>query len=1334
MNETSSSARIAATSQPAGRYAAFKTWILAILLPVFFMATGGVYWLTTTTAGLQWLLTTVSRASDDALVFTDVTGSLPSLRIGRVIYQDEEYVVKIEKLAIDWRPRDLLNRTLLIEAFTMDTVEFSSAPSDAPLSLPDTLQLPINVVINQLGIRSLRTFTLGIDTPDFSAQQLVLRLIGSDTLYQFPVFSLTLEQGKLVGRLQIATHAPFDLSSLIVLHDWPAALAADYPVSSYISLHLKGDLKQTRAVLAIQAGELRGHGMIALQPFDIQPLTALNLELDNLDPQRLSAGFPSARLSLTTKLQQTEQGVLQGHLEIHNTQPQPLDRGGLPLQDVRTRLLLKEETLVLDDMAIGLAAGSKQAIAHLAGEIQWHIGDASGWADLKIHQLNPALLDTRLQPENLSGQIELQGDQTVRQGRIQLHDKSSKLAFDAMLSQCNHTITIESLDLSHGNARVSGRGYLQLDADQPFTFEGMLKQFDLSALIDVPHSNLNTNFQLNGHLIPQPAGKIDYTITPSHFDKQPVMGKGVITLSQINQLRHLAADAELRLGDNLLQVSGQLGQAGDRLRLTLSAPHLVQAGQNLRGDLNAHLTFAGRLDQPDIIFEASSTQFSYLNKHQLASIKVKGSWQGETIALDLQAGKYHADSQSYFHKLILSITGTESRHQVSLKADIDQTRQLQFNTSGGLVKNVKNHAVFQWRGAIEQLVLTGAMPVRLITQPAVALSAEQFTLGHTRLAVASGNIDIQQISWTPENWVTQGTFEQITLPAVVAAGETSEPLTVGGHWQLAANRQLRGNILLRRTHGDWVLPLDTPFALGLQALSLELLAEENIVNVNLDVEGTHIGKTLASARIPLQRMDHTWQIKPDAQLNGSLQFNLPDLSWIGPAINENILSSGKLVGNATLTGTLEIPRLQGEIQGQALAFALLDEGLQLQDGKLIARLDQDNFVLDTLSFVAPLEKPSKDRLLKGLELARQSGQIDMNGNYNLRHQLGKLRVIFDFLPLIQQPDRWIVVSGDNRIDFQERALAVTGTILTEVGFLKQPVAGRPTLDDDVMIIGETEHSSKSPAFAVNVDAMLDLGDHFYLRTSGLEGRLAGQLRLRGRPGQPLSAIGSITTRDTRFEAYGQKLFVKRGIVNFDGPLDNPGLNILAVRSNLLPGSPAVERSEFFDQLPHQDNTRNNSTARSSLQVEAGVEVAGTVRNPKIKLVSEPNVPDSEKLSWLILGRAPDAGGFDGGMLLSAASSILGGQSDESMLDKVTRGLGFDDISIRRREGGSSLADQIGTVGKRLSSRAYLSYERGLTNASTGVAKLTYTLFPSITLVTRAGEDSAIDLFYNLSFD
>jgi translocation and assembly module TamB len=55
------------------------------------------------------------------------------------------------------------------------------------------------------------------------------------------------------------------------------------------------------------------------------------------------------------------------------------------------------------------------------------------------------------------------------------------------------------------------------------------------------------------------------------------------------------------------------------------------------------------------------------------------------------------------------------------------------------------------------------------------------------------------------------------------------------------------------------------------------------------------------------------------------------------------------------------------------------------------------------------------------------------------------------------------------------------------------------------------------------------------------------------------------------------------------------------------------------------------------------------------------------------------------------------------------------------------------VGKRLSDRAYITYEQGLT-AVAGITKLTYNLTPKITVVTRAGLDNAIDLFYTLRFD
>jgi translocation and assembly module TamB len=231
-----------------------------------------------------------------------------------------------------------------------------------------------------------------------------------------------------------------------------------------------------------------------------------------------------------------------------------------------------------------------------------------------------------------------------------------------------------------------------------------------------------------------------------------------------------------------------------------------------------------------------------------------------------------------------------------------------------------------------------------------------------------------------------------------------------------------------------------------------------------------------------------------------------------------------------------------------------------------------------------------------------------------------------------------------------------------------------------------------------MEATLDLGNRFFIRASGLEGRLDGQLRLEEEPGHPLRATGTITARDTKFEAYGQNLTVERGIVNFQGPLDDPALNVLAVRKGLA--------------------------------VQAGVEVTGSVRQPKVRLVSTPNVPDLEKLSWITLGRAP-GGKADASLLLAAAGSILGGQAG-GVTEKITRAIGVDELVIRQ-SGVDALTGQVGVVGKRLSDKAYISYEQGLT-AVAGVTKLTYSLTPHITFVTRAGMDNAIDVLYTLRFD
>jgi translocation and assembly module TamB len=229
-----------------------------------------------------------------------------------------------------------------------------------------------------------------------------------------------------------------------------------------------------------------------------------------------------------------------------------------------------------------------------------------------------------------------------------------------------------------------------------------------------------------------------------------------------------------------------------------------------------------------------------------------------------------------------------------------------------------------------------------------------------------------------------------------------------------------------------------------------------------------------------------------------------------------------------------------------------------------------------------------------------------------------------------------------------------------------------------------------------VNAILDLGDHFYIRASGFEGRLAGQLNMYGEPGELMQVTGSIAAQDAVFNAYGQSLQVERGIVNFQGPLDNPGLNILAVRTGL--------------------------------EVEAGVKVTGTVRHPIVRLVSTPNVPDAEKLSWIVLGRVPDTNGVDSALLLAAAGSILGGQSS----GQLGKSLGIDEISLSQQTGADSQPIQKMIVGKQLSSRARISYEQSL-NQVGSTAVFTYALTPRINIVTRTGTEDAVDIFYTFRF-
>ena len=258
----------------------------------------------------------------------------------------------------------------------------------------------------------------------------------------------------------------------------------------------------------------------------------------------------------------------------------------------------------------------------------------------------------------------------------------------------------------------------------------------------------------------------------------------------------------------------------------------------------------------------------------------------------------------------------------------------------------------------------------------------------------------------------------------------------------------------------------------------------------------------------------------------------------------------------------------------------------------------------------------------------------------------------------------------------------------------------PTLSDDVVIVGEA-HKVKSPPTKINLDLTLDLNDRFRFSGEGLDVTLGGKLDLRAKPNQDVQGIGTVKVVKGKYKAYGQDLNISKGAISFVGPLDNPNLNIRAVR-NLSP-------------------------------VGAGVEVLGNLNTPRITLVANETMSEKDKLSWLILNRASSGSDGDEAALSAAAGAFLAGKIN----DKIGLVDDFGMTSKRSRNaqtGELNPAEQVLTVGKQLSSELYLGYEYGINSADQSV-KLIYQLTRHIQAVARVGSRSwGGEMKYVIRFD
>jgi translocation and assembly module TamB len=1310
---------------------------------LFVLAGAMTAWLFSTESGLRALAGVAAHLSGGMVRAEGIKGTLRGpFSVSRLTVDLPEAKIELAGLACDWQPSALFARKLTVTRLQIEEADIflreSQTPSE-PLRLPENLRLPLDIDLAAMEVGRLKL--VGHD-PEPGNESNIAPLfvltegrlsLGADAMrFHLRQLAATLPQGSVEAEGELGTLAPYALR----LNGRLEGIVAGEEFSAQIEG--EGSLAEPLLRLWAQGRGVQGKVTLTAAPFEALPVKTLELELDGVNPAAFAPDLPQAELQLRANLVTkvaNDAPVLRGPVRIANARPATLDADGLPVSalNMETSINAALDELRFDDLALEGGGG------RLLGWLHWHrtsekneatrtdatlpAGLGRIEANIEAQGIDPSRVDSRLPSRRVDARLEMDATEARQQGK---------------------------LSLSTGGMRVESEAEILASAtDMPvFVLNLDLHDFNPAAFFPAsPPASIKLRAALSGTLVEKPSIAVYYTFGESRFNGRPLAGSGLLTWDGVH-IRN--ADLEFDIAGNHLKLTGGWGEIHDRLVFELDAPRLGEIGFGLSGKLRADGLITGALEAPAGALKITAEKLNLADVLEVASItgdvRVEAGDNG-SLALNMKASGL-AVGDARFATIMLTAEGRRDRHQIQAKFD----GKLDKNSIGLNTRLEGGLQGVRWQGQIAALESTGHWALRLRAPAAMVLGfePEEFSVLDAEFDIAPvpaparnsrsarnatsdsepakpGLLHIIETRWQNNGAILRGKlsgFPATRIPGLERSGRRS-PLMLGADWELQLGDSVEGRARLFRESGDFSVQGELSTRLGLERFEAYLIARQQKLTLVLATHGSEFGELGVSLEAGIERFGRGWRLAPHVPLSGAAHLDMPSIAWLGRMSRENIEIDGSLAAEVLLSGTPETPHLQGHVKGRGLQFSLVDQGLLLAGGQLEAgfahRDGRQSLQLTKLEFESPNRVKPAGRNLPVDELTATPGRLRVTGDIAIGSQeqsaqRGRFEFTAERLPLLQRPDRWLIVSGEGKAGLQGMALNIQAQLRADAGYIAIDEMLPPSLGDDVVVRSKDEEeiapSADSEGLAMAGNITVDLGRALHLSAFGVNTRLMGKLDTELRPSEPPRTLGVIRTVGGTWRGYGQHLKIERGAITFQGDSTNPALNITAMRRGL--------------------------------EVEAGVMITGDVRRPLVKLVSEPSVPEHEKLSWLILGRAPDSGGSDMALLLPAAQALFGG----GMTDDVGSKLGFDTFTIGQGElnsatrtaasrvvgGGSRISagrtteSEVLAVGKRITNDLSMSFEQSLGGAES-LVKLTYRLSRELSLVARGGTDNALDLYY-----
>jgi translocation and assembly module TamB len=1265
---------------------------------------------------LEGTLAQVARwlPADQTLQSEGVTGSLQrGGSIAWLRWQRGELAVELRDATLSWSPRALLDGQIHIPALHAKLLRIEDHRPADPTAVqpPKDLHLPIAIDV-----------TLSLDTVEYAGATTV-QLQGFAAHYVFDSNTHTIHEGRVhiaSGDYQFDTtlqaSAPLALSvqvsgtvqATVPSRQSPVQVAASATVQGTlagqdaaldVAAQLSTELpkpvsgKPTVATSGAKPNNLHAQVNAHIRPWQAQPIAQANAQWQGLDLASLWPQAPLTRLSGSAAVT-PQAAAWAAELMLDNTQSGPWDQQRLPIEHLQTKLIYDNSgQWRVQTLQASAAGGRLQAQGQFTSGADTGASASTQWQGSASAQgIHPEAIDSRLGQAVLDGQLSAQ--QTPKGiafdlqllptatpkpatasprakkaaaptsgGGIQLQSLNAKGLWTAP------TVTLDSLTVQTDDANVQGHASVNT---QTFATQGKLAITLPGALASVDGAISSDKGQGNWSVRVADAAQTTRWVT-----RLPGLGGFSPRMSGNGEF-----DGTWQGG---WQGQGQNLQVQATLRVPTLKPQPTDANPQPPWQLKGAIaTLSGKLPALRLRTDATvaiGEKTLALKGEATGGRVADGRWQAQLQALQLQV----RDPQRP------GIWAIQLPKPVTLDwSDHTGTRMLAVAPGTlQLTGPVEGTMGIHWQGAQWSNSTDGG---------------KKRTQWHTQ-----GRIDDLPLAWL--DWLGHSQLANLGLQG---------DMRLNGQWDASGGDTLRIQASLARSSGDLQIQTDVAQAprvqAGVREARIAIAAEGDQISASAQWDSARAGKLQADFGTRLQRADNTWTWPNDAPLQGRAKVQMPPLGVWSILAPPGWRLRGTLDADASLSGTRAAPQWSGTVAAQDLSVRSVVDGIDFSQGRLRARLAGQRLEIDELSVHgAGGASGTKGGLLDITGAVWWLPGLDANpGATTLARLRMQLQATAQALRLSDRADRKLVVTGKLSADLDNAVLVLRGKLLADEALFQIADQSAPQLGDDVVVRTPTAAQAAQTApiatpptpgqrLLTDLDITLDPGPNFVVRGRGINTRLAGELVLR-RVGAkaPLRLIGTLRTVGGSYKAYGQNLDIEQGVMRFEGPYDNPSLDILAIRPNL--------------------------------QQRVGVQIVGTVQVPVVRLYSDPDLPDSEKLAWLVLGRSGANGGAETAVLQQAAMALLGGKGN-GLSSQLMDALGIDELSVRSDGATNPDGTTSATVvlGKRVSRDFYLAYERGVASTM-GTLSIFYDLSRRFALRAQAGEESAVDLIFTLPYD